>query len=122
MAVIHRDLKPSNLLLNANCDLKVCDFGLARSCQTVVPAEGAQGFMTEYVATRWYRAPEVMLSFRMYNKVSIQVDLRVMNRRSGKQHKVVSTIADNHQALDVWSIGCILAEMISGRPLFPGKD
>jgi mitogen-activated protein kinase 1/3 len=68
--VIHRDLKPSNLLLNANCDLKVCDFGLARSCQTLVPAEGGQGFMTEYVATRWYRAPEVMLSFRMYNKVS----------------------------------------------------
>jgi mitogen-activated protein kinase 1/3 len=74
--VIHRDLKPSNLLLNANCDLKVCDFGLARSCQTLVPAEGGQGFMTEYVATRWYRAPEVMLSFRMYNKVSCSVPAR----------------------------------------------
>ncbi|WVN87086.1 uncharacterized protein L203_102262 [Cryptococcus depauperatus CBS 7841] len=92
--IIHRDLKPSNLLLNANCDLKVCDFGLARSTQTAFPVDGGNnGFMTEYVATRWYRAPEVMLSFRMYTK-----------------------------SIDVWSIGCILAEMLSGKPLFPGKD
>lgn len=70
--IVHRDLKPANLLVNANCDLKVCDFGLARS----VKAGGAQGgkdvgMMTEYVATRWYRAPEIMLSFKMYTKVSL---------------------------------------------------
>ncbi|KAA1137724.1 MAP kinase Pmk1 [Puccinia graminis f. sp. tritici] len=88
--VIHRDLKPSNLLLNANCDLKVCDFGLARSIRT---AEQETGFMTEYVATRWYRAPEIMLTFKQYTK-----------------------------AIDVWSVGCILGEMLSGRPLFPGRD
>ncbi|POW00496.1 hypothetical protein PSHT_13014 [Puccinia striiformis] len=88
--VIHRDLKPSNLLLNANCDLKVCDFGLARSIRT---AEEETGFMTEYVATRWYRAPEIMLTFKQYTK-----------------------------AIDVWSVGCILGEMLSGRPLFPGRD
>ncbi|KAK9473824.1 kinase-like domain-containing protein [Dipodascopsis tothii] len=88
--VLHRDLKPSNLLVNANCDLKVCDFGLARP---VAAAEDNQGFMTEYVATRWYRAPEIMLTFKEYTK-----------------------------AIDVWSVGCILAEMLSGQPLFPGKD
>ncbi|KAK0877912.1 mitogen activated protein kinase [Friedmanniomyces endolithicus] len=88
--VLHRDLKPSNLLLNANCDLKVCDFGLARSAAST---EDNQGFMTENVATRWYRAPEIMLTFKEYTK-----------------------------AIDVWSVGCILAEMLSGKPLFPGKD
>ena len=88
--VLHRDLKPSNLLLNANCDLKVCDFGLARSANST---EDNSGFMTEYVATRWYRAPEIMLTFQEYTK-----------------------------AIDVWSVGCILAEMLSGKPLFPGKD
>lgn len=88
--VLHRDLKPSNLLLNANCDLKICDFGLARSAAS---QEDNAGFMTEYVATRWYRAPEIMLTFKEYTK-----------------------------AIDVWSVGCILAEMLSGKPLFPGKD
>ncbi|WVR08289.1 mitogen-activated protein kinase CPK1 [Kwoniella sp. DSM 27419] len=92
--VLHRDLKPSNLLLNANCDLKICDFGLARSAaEPDAGAYGANGFMTEYVATRWYRAPEVMLSFQKYTK-----------------------------AIDIWSIGCILAEMVRGEPLFPGED
>jgi serine/threonine protein kinase len=76
--VIHRDLKPSNLLLNANCDLKVCDFGLARSVKTAEPSGTETGFMTEYVATRWYRAPEIMLTFKQYTK-----------------------------AIDIWSVGCM---------------
>ncbi|GMF02866.1 unnamed protein product [Ambrosiozyma monospora] len=88
--VLHRDLKPSNLLLNSNCDLKICDFGLARS---IASQDDNFGFMTEYVATRWYRAPEIMLTFQEYTT-----------------------------AIDVWSVGCILAEMLSGRPLFPGTD
>lgn len=91
--IVHRDLKPANLLLNANCDLKVCDFGLARSVRTSIPSGKEVGVMTEYVATRWYRAPEIMLSFKMYTK-----------------------------AIDIWAVGCILAELLSGRPLFPGRD
>ena len=58
--VLHRDLKPSNLLLNANCDLKICDFGLARTGHVMTE------FMTEYVVTRWYRAPELLLSCSEY--------------------------------------------------------
>ena len=60
--VLHRDLKPSNLLLNTTCDLKICDFGLARVAD---PDHDHTGFLTEYVATRWYRAPEIMLNSRV---------------------------------------------------------
>lgn len=66
--VLHRDLKPGNLLVNADCELKICDFGLARGF-SIDPEENA-GYMTEYVATRWYRAPEIMLSFLSYTKAS----------------------------------------------------
>ncbi|WAR02556.1 MK03-like protein [Mya arenaria] len=87
--VLHRDLKPSNLLLNTTCDLKICDFGLARVAD---PDHDHTGFLTEYVATRWYRAPEIMLNSKGYTK-----------------------------SIDVWSVGCILAEMLANKPLFPGK-
>lgn len=87
--VIHRDLKPSNLLLNGNCDLRICDFGLAR----VANFEDRDLDLTEYVATRWYRAPEIMLSWKEYD-----------------------------QAIDLWSVGCIFAELLGRKPLFPGKD
>ncbi|XP_062081965.1 mitogen-activated protein kinase homolog NTF6-like [Humulus lupulus] len=84
--VLHRDLKPSNLLLNANCDLKICDFGLARTTSET-------DFMTEYVVTRWYRAPELLLNCSEYTA-----------------------------AIDIWSVGCILMEIIGREPLFPGRD
>lgn len=90
-AVIHRDLKPGNLLVNSDCELKICDFGLSRGYDSA-PDEQV-GHLTEYVATRWYRAPEIMLAFRGYTR-----------------------------AIDVWSIGCIFAELMLGRPLFKGKD
>ena len=60
--VLHRDLKPSNILVNSNCDLKICDFGLARIAD---PDYDHTGCLTEYVATRWYRAPEVMLNAKV---------------------------------------------------------
>lgn len=84
--MLHRDLKPSNLLLNANCDLKIGDFGLARTTSET-------DFMTEYVVTRWYRAPELLLNCSEYTA-----------------------------AIDIWSVGCILGEIMTRQPLFPGKD
>src|SRR5271170_7703764 len=71
--VLHRDLKPGNLLVNADCELKICDFGLARGF-SMDPEENA-GYMTEYVATRWYRAPEIMLSFQSYTKASMSLSV-----------------------------------------------
>ncbi|OAY57280.1 mitogen-activated protein kinase 10 isoform X2 [Manihot esculenta] len=89
--VYHRDLKPKNILANANCKLKICDFGLARVAFSDAPSTI---FWTDYVATRWYRAPELCGSF--FSKYT--------------------------PAIDIWSIGCIFAEVLTGRPLFPGKN
>ena len=59
--VLHRDLKPGNILVNADCQIKICDLGLARGLNST--DDSKKSCMTEYVATRWYRAPEVMLSY-----------------------------------------------------------
>lgn len=85
--ILHRDLKPGNLLVNANCDLKICDFGLARS------SSGKSQFMTEYVVTRWYRAPELLLCCEKYGT-----------------------------SIDIWSVGCIFAELLGRKPIFPGTE
>lgn len=82
--IMHRDLKPENLLLNSNLTLKICDFGLARSIYDEPP-------FTHYHATRWYRAPELLLDFDVYTT-----------------------------AVDMWAVGCLVPELYSGRPLFPG--
>jgi len=63
-SVLHRDLKPSNLLVNSNCDLAICDFGLARGVADL-PASST-GSLTEYVVTRWYRAPELLCEATTY--------------------------------------------------------
>ncbi|PAV81374.1 hypothetical protein WR25_09356 [Diploscapter pachys] len=85
--VIHRDLKPSNIVVNDRCILKVLDFGLARKLNVDTSMR-----MSDYVVTRYYRAPEVILGLPYSEKV------------------------------DIWSIGCIFAEMINHQVLFQGKD
>ena len=88
--VLHRDLKPSNLLVNKDCTLRIGDFGLARG---VDAAATEANTLTEYVVTRWYRAPELLVGNEAYGP-----------------------------AIDLWSVGCILAEMLGRQPLFPGRD
>jgi len=106
--IIHRDLKPANILANKNCDLKICDLGLGRAevydyddkkykgkgkrkPKTAESDSEEDPELTEYVITRWYRAPEVILCPSHYAK-----------------------------AVDIWSVGCIFAELLGRQPLFPG--
>ncbi|XP_074952557.1 cyclin-dependent kinase-like 5 isoform X2 [Phalacrocorax aristotelis] len=85
--IVHRDIKPENLLISHNDVLKLCDFGFARNL-----SEGSNANYTEYVATRWYRSPELLLG------------------------------APYGKAVDMWSVGCILGELSDGQPLFPGES
>ena len=90
--LLHRDLKPSNMLLNEECVCKLADFGLARSVKAAKDAADSSA-LTDYVATRWYRAPEILLGSTSYTK-----------------------------AVDMWAVGCIIAEMFIGKPLLQGKS
>jgi len=87
--IIHRDLKPSNILINEDCTIKLCDFGLSRSLSDKKDRMN----LTEYVVTRYYRAPEVMLCSHQYSK-----------------------------SVDIWSAGCTFAELLNRKYLFPGDN
>ena len=87
--LMHRDIKPENLLISKNGIVKLCDFGFARYCNT----EKRNYLYTDYVSTRWYRAPELLVGDASYSNT-----------------------------VDVWAIGCIFAEITNGMPLFPGDS
>mmetsp|Transcript_33880 Transcript_33880/g.34517 ORF Transcript_33880/g.34517 Transcript_33880/m.34517 type:complete len:545 (+) Transcript_33880:145-1779(+) len=93
--VLHRDIKPANILINSNLTVKLCDFGFAlltdEKCNNLLDIESQP--LTEYMVTRWYRAPEVLLSPGRYGK-----------------------------AQDIWSVACSFCELIRKCPLFPGKN
>lgn len=85
--IIHRDVKPENILVSKQGVVKLCDFGFARSLS------GPGAVYTDYVATRWYRAPELLVGDTQYGP-----------------------------PVDVWAIGCVFAEMLTSRPLWPGRS
>uniref|UniRef100_A0A4W4GC55 Mitogen-activated protein kinase n=1 Tax=Electrophorus electricus TaxID=8005 RepID=A0A4W4GC55_ELEEL len=86
--ILHRDIKPGNLLVNSNCVLKICDFGLAR-----VEEPDESRHMTQEVVTQYYRAPEILMGSRHYSN-----------------------------AIDIWSVGCIFAELLGRRILFQAQS
>lgn len=89
--VIHRDMKPSNILIDRSCLIKLADFGLSRFMKGV--KESIDPVLTDYIATRWYRPPEILLGAPKYDA-----------------------------AIDMWGFGCIVAEMYISKPLFPGSS
>ncbi|XP_015257246.1 PREDICTED: serine/threonine-protein kinase NLK [Cyprinodon variegatus] len=86
--ILHRDIKPGNLLVNSNCVLKICDFGLAR-----VEESDESRHMTQEVVTQYYRAPEILMGSRHYTN-----------------------------SIDIWSVGCIFAELLGRRILFQAQS
>jgi len=92
--IVHRDLKPANLVVDSQCRLKICDFGLSRhiSDPDCVP-EGQDAQFTDYVVTRWYRAPELLMGSKKYTA-----------------------------QVDTWAAGCILAELMGRKPVFAGDN
>lgn len=97
---------------------QICDFGLARIAD---PEHDHTGFLTEYVATRWYRAPEIMLNSKVYVWGASVDDALDSIAFCWLCYVNVFLSQGYSKSIDIWSVGCILAEMLSNKPIFPGK-
>ncbi|GMH40119.1 hypothetical protein BSKO_08023 [Bryopsis sp. KO-2023] len=95
--VVYRDIKPENMLITKEGEVKLCDFGFARY------VDRTDDVLTDYVATRWYRAPELLLG-PPFMKGGAKVQCPY-----GK-------------AVDMWAIGCLMGELLDGEPLFAGDS
>lgn len=104
------------MLVDSDCVVKLCDFGLARSLSQDQEDSGNPA-LTEYVATRWYRAPEILLGSTRY-----ALDFVKGISSMHKCHKQELPVARYTKGVDMWSLGCILGEMLLGRALFPGTS
>lgn len=102
--VLHRDLKPGNLLWKNTGEIKICDFGLARGLNEHL--EGNEISLTNYVATRWYRPPEILLYKANY----------------GKSCNFFNNAIIFIFLVDMWSIGCIFAEFLGRKVFLPGQS
>ena len=89
--IVHRDIKPANITLKEDCSLKLVDFGLVRNLKELDKEKGQ--VLTDYVGTRWYRAPEILLGSMDYST-----------------------------SMEMWSVGLIIAEMIKGKPILMGNS
>lgn len=126
--------QPSNVLLDTDCVVKLCDFGLARSLNQIQEDSGNPA-LTEYVATRWYRAPEILLGSTRYWHQTLSDSSSMSSLERGYLNSTESTVVMEVTSLkevhlvqrytkgvDMWSLGCILGEMLLGKALFPGTS
>ncbi len=111
---VPQDLKPSNIVVKTDCTLKILDFGLARTACT-------NFMMTPYVVTRYYRAPEVILGMKYKENGKTVFVHNALESQWREPHTIV-LIFDCVLPVDIWSVGCIMGEMIKGSVIFQGTD
>lgn len=109
--------QPSNVLLDTDCVVKLCDFGLARSLKQF-QEDSCNPALTEYVATRWYRAPEILLGSARYHHHLFHLKQLMITFH----YESVCLVQRYTKGVDMWSLGCILGEMLQGKALFPGTS